>query len=110
LRDFTLEPGLQLRVRDWHHVAGEDTHTVFQNKTPVDGFSFEAPRAAAGRYLLLIYDGTEGGGHYTWDFVTVTAITGGGDDDDEFIFALVATLVAGGLVLALAIRFRRRAR
>lgn len=29
------------------------------------------PDAPAGRYLVLLFDGTEGGAHYTWDTVTV---------------------------------------
>ena len=29
------------------------------------------PNVRAGRYLVLMYDGSEGGAHYTWDSVTV---------------------------------------
>jgi hypothetical protein len=33
--------------------------------------SFQVPATAPGRYLVLMYDGTEGGVHYSWDYITV---------------------------------------
>jgi hypothetical protein len=35
------------------------------------GFSFRVPKARPGRYLVIVFDGSEAGQHYTWDFVRV---------------------------------------
>ncbi len=32
---------------------------------------FLVPEVPTGRYLVLLYDGSEGGAHYTWDSMTV---------------------------------------
>jgi hypothetical protein len=32
---------------------------------------FEIPTAPPGRYLVSIYDGSEGGAHYTWEYFRV---------------------------------------
>jgi hypothetical protein len=84
------------------------------------------PDVQAGRYLVLMYDGSEGGAHYTWDSVTVrgspaakdfpsSAVTmaprsagGGGELPVGAVVASVLVLAAvGGSALALR---RRRAR
>jgi len=36
-----------------------------------DGGSFVVPRVAPGRYLVALYDGDEGGQHYSWETFTV---------------------------------------
>jgi hypothetical protein len=36
---------------------------------PVD---FRVPKVSPGRYLVSIYDGSEGGAHYTWEYFRVT--------------------------------------
>lgn len=36
------------------------------------GGSFTIPQARPGRYLIALYDGGEGGVHYSWDWFTVT--------------------------------------
>ncbi len=33
---------------------------------------FQVPTAAPGRYVVSIYDGSEGGAHYTWEYFRVT--------------------------------------
>jgi hypothetical protein len=33
--------------------------------------SWKVPQVPPGRYLIAIYDGSEGGAHYTWDFFEV---------------------------------------
>jgi hypothetical protein len=33
---------------------------------------FHVPNVAPGRYAVVIYDGDEGGEHYTWSFFRVT--------------------------------------
>lgn len=50
------------------------TTTVFSrsDKRPVRGARFSIPRAARpGLYLVMIFDGSEGGQHYTWDYFHV---------------------------------------
>lgn len=37
---------------------------------------FTVPPAAPGRYLVALYDGGEGGAHYSWETFTVTAAPG----------------------------------
>ena len=37
-----------------------------------DPVAFEVPQAPPGRYLVSIYDGSEGGSHYTWEYFRVT--------------------------------------
>jgi hypothetical protein len=56
-----------------------------------------------GVYLLLIYDGSEGGEHYTWDYFHVLGREPGlqspleeGDDSDEL---KLAALIVGGVAL-----------
>lgn len=56
---------------------------------------FTVPRVPDGTYPVLIYDGSEGGGHYTWDLFRVTA-------EDESDFHLGVALLAGGAALLLA--------
>lgn len=83
------------------------------------------PNVPAGRYLVLMYDGSEGGAHYTWDSVTVrrrpaakdspsTVVTtapssagGGGGLPTAAVVASVLLLVALGSAFELR---RRRAR
>lgn len=33
---------------------------------------FQVPAAPPGRYLVSVYDGSEGGAHYTWEYFRVT--------------------------------------
>jgi hypothetical protein len=55
---------------------------------------FTIPRVPEGTYPVLIYDGSESGGHYTWDLFRVTA-------EDESGFHLRLALLAGGATLLL---------
>ncbi|HKI66312.1 MAG TPA: hypothetical protein VJ989_03480 [Solirubrobacterales bacterium] len=65
------------------------------------------PQVPPGRYLLAVYDGSESGTHYTWDFIRVTDQTTKGAPG----IALVGLLAAVALVLAIAaFLLRRRAR
>lgn len=44
------------------------------SKAPLNrGGSFTIPAARPGRYLVALYDGDEGGQHYSWGSFTVTA-------------------------------------
>jgi hypothetical protein len=57
---------------------------------------FTVPNVPPGRYPVVIYDGSEGGGHYTFDVFRVTR-------DDESGFHLRVALVAGGATLLLLV-------
>jgi hypothetical protein len=52
------------------HVAGQP-RVVLQERPRPGPASFRVPVTAPGRYLVLLYDGTEGGVHYSWDYITV---------------------------------------
>jgi hypothetical protein len=41
------------------------------------GVEFNVPKVSQGRYPVVIYDGSEGGEHYTFDVFTVTRKDGG---------------------------------
>jgi hypothetical protein len=89
---------------------------------------FKVPGAPPGRYLVSIYDGGEGGAHYTWEYFQVTA--GGGataaarapspllsatrEATRVSLFATVlvavAALLTGLLLGGLATRLRQRSR
>jgi hypothetical protein len=82
------------------------------------GGTVTIPRVPPGRYLLAIYDGGEGGQHYSWETFTVTAAKAGTPDPRPpreaasrgvAISVAVAATVAALLVGYLAGR-RRRAR
>jgi hypothetical protein len=57
----------------------------------------EIPEVPAGRYLMVMYDGSEGGDHYTWDHVRV-ARDENGNDSSWWLPA-----VAGGLAISAAL-------
>jgi hypothetical protein len=52
------------------HVDGQP-RVVLQEQPQPASASFQVPATAPGRYLVLLYDGTEGGAHYSWDYITV---------------------------------------
>jgi hypothetical protein len=110
--------GPEYLTRD--HVTGQP-RLVLQEQPRPGTATFRVPATAPGRYLVLLYDGTEGGAHYSWDYITVrsgprspssarptVAATGparpaGGLDAPVLVglaAALVALLGAGVLVLA----------
>lgn len=77
---------------------------VLAEERPRAPLSFTVPDATPGRYLVVIYNGSESGFHYTWDFYTVTAPTPAQADEDSgtgwwpiaaAIIALLMSLVAG---------------
>jgi hypothetical protein len=57
---------------------------------------FTVPDVAKGTYAVVIYDGSEGGGHYTWALFRVTV-------EDESGFDLRMALLAGGATLLLLV-------
>jgi hypothetical protein len=60
----------------------------------------------SGRYLVALFDGSESGDHYTWDFIRVTEDPGG---DDWLPWVAAAVAVALVAAAALVARSRRRA-
>ena len=82
--------------------------------------SWKVPDVPPGRYLVTIYDGSEGGAHYTWDFFAVRdedsragADRPAADDDgiDTLVVAAVAGLALGfGTAIGRLAAQRRRRR
>jgi hypothetical protein len=64
--DFLIGPDDLTRA----HVSGQP-RLVLQEQPRPSPATFRVPTTAPGRYLVLLYDGTEGGGHYSWDYITV---------------------------------------
>ena len=64
--DFLIGPDDLTRA----HVSGQP-RLVLQEQPRPSPATFRVPATAPGRYLVLLYDGTEGGGHYSWDYITV---------------------------------------
>jgi hypothetical protein len=58
--------------------------------------SFVVPDVPPGPYPVVIYDGSEGGFHYTWDLFRVTAV----DETDHHLYV---ALLAGGFLLLIAV-------
>jgi len=100
--------GCQLHL--WRfHVNGAPSPVVFLHRPRVGTFSFEVPQVRPGRYLVALFDGSEGGTHYTWDFVTVRAarIDSSGEAP-KLLLALAAALMVLAVTALLAVRRRRR--
>lgn len=52
------------------HVTGQP-RVVLQDQPQPAAATFRVPLTAPGRYLVLVYDGTEDGMHYSWDYIRV---------------------------------------
>jgi len=111
----TFGPVLQGTSKSWRR---DSSPVVFEHRPRVSEFQFEVPDVPPGRYLVALFDGGEGAGHYSWNFVTVEgpgagtgpdAGSGAGDGWDS----LLVILGAAGAALLAAIgwlvprRFRR---
>ena len=53
-----------------NHVNGQQ-RVVLQDQPQPASATFRVPATAPGRYLVLLFDGTEDGMHYSWDYITV---------------------------------------
>lgn len=53
----------------------DEPMVVLAESNKREPMSFTVPDATPGRYLVVIYNGSESGFHYTWDFFTVKAAT-----------------------------------
>ncbi len=97
------------------------TRTVLSRdvNAPVRPATFRVPEVPPGVYLMLIYDGSEGGSHSTWDYFhvigsppmvrEVSAAAGATPDSDGGSPLFVALGFAGGaLAGAAAVGLLRR--
>ena len=66
-----------------------------------------------GRYLVALFDGSEGGTHYTWTYIDVQTASGDDDNSPALVIVIAALAVAGALATFLLRRrstARRRSR
>jgi hypothetical protein len=77
-------------------------------RPPRPSLRLDTPAVPTGRYLIALFDGSEGGTHYTWDFVSIDRAGGDGGDSHILIESIVALIVVT-LVLTAALwrGFRR---
>lgn len=85
-------------------------------RKPLRRWSFRVPDVPPGVYLVLIFDGSEGGAHSTWDYLHVagpaprgTVAAAVGDGRARPAPALLPVAAAAAVALA-AVIARRRAR
>lgn len=69
-----------------------------------------APDVPPGRYLIALFDGSESGTHYTWDFLRVTEPKGDDGDADAPFRLLAAVVAVLAATASLVLLWRRRAR
>jgi hypothetical protein len=90
--------GCNLRL--WRfHVEGSPSYVVHDGPR-VPGFVFRAPHVKPGRYLVALFDGSEGGTHYTWDFVRLEAGLPEPEAEDALPDWVLPVAIGGGLLLA----------
>lgn len=112
--------------RLWSQHHGGPPITVYRttwrySRGPLNhGGTFVIPRAAPGRYLIALYDGGEGGQHYSWETFTVhkanpnTTVSKGeqtSSTDDVSKGLFIAGILAGllsGLAGGTLLRRKRR--
>jgi hypothetical protein len=74
-----------------------------------EGGSFAVPRVASGRYLVALYDGEEGGDHYSWETFTVrgerSSVQAATKPPPSGSSGVRPGLVAGGIAAALLAGF-----
>jgi hypothetical protein len=83
------------------HVDGQP-RVVLQKQPQPASASFQVPATAPGRYLVLLYDGTEGGTHYSWDYITVRPAPRSATSTGPFVVASAPPRQGGRGGLALA--------
>jgi hypothetical protein len=109
--DFTLPPG---GLESAYLPKARRTVVLSRPRTqPVRHTSIRIPRSLpAGIYLVLVFDGSEAGQHYTWDYFHVLgAQTDPSNDDDEhlpFLIGVVVGACAAGLTAAVVRMALRR--
>lgn len=86
----------------------EKTLTLYERPRARPGGAFEVPIVRPGRYMVQIFDGSEGGGHYTWGFFTVASPSSLPQTGVTGSYWLAAFLIVLGLVLVLVAKFRAK--
>jgi hypothetical protein len=94
----------------WHFHKKNSPSVVVFNGPREPGFVFRAPDVKPGRYLVALFDGSQGGTHYTWDFVTLQGGLPEKAADDGMPGWVIAVAIGAGLLVALAafLALRRR--
>jgi hypothetical protein len=84
-----------------YHVTDERVVLLFETDRPRRQVRFQVPDVPSGRYPVKIYDGGEGGQHYTWELFKVSR-------GSSFPWAVTAAFAGAiGLVLLLGYGARR---
>jgi len=81
------------------------TVELFAGDRPASGVRFRIPDTRAGTYLVATFDGSEGGFHYTWDFVRVRP-----EQESRAAYHLIFWLAVGsgfGLIAIAIVALRR---
>ena len=92
--------GCNLRL--WRFHVEDSPSVVVYDAVRQPGFVFRAPDVKPGRYLVALFDGSEGGTHYTWDFVTLEAGLPEEAADEGLPGWAIALAVGGGVLIAIA--------
>ena len=90
--------GCQLGLRR-DHVSGTPAIIVFEHRPRAPEFSFAVPDVPPGKYLIALFDGSEGGGHYTWSYVTVAGAGDGRESKDDGSGMLIAAVIVVSVLL-----------
>lgn len=101
--------GCQLKLWRYHRDDAPSNLRVFTRRPPAGRFRIEVPQVPPGRHLIALFDGTEGGTHYTWDFVRVRARAG--DTSEERggnALWVVIVVIAVGAAAGIGFAIRRR--
>ena len=73
----------------------------YSRRPPNRGGTFTVPTAEPGRYLVALYDGGEGGVHYSWETFELTAAAPRPPAREPGSGGVSTTVLVGGLVAAL---------
>ena len=88
---------------------GQPSHELLRRRSPAKRSRFRVPEAPPGRYLIAVFDGTEGGAHYTWERVWVLPAKRRADRVTVFgVLFWVTVPVGAAAYLAEAVLLRRR--
>lgn len=90
-----------------YRVEGVKAITLGSWRPPRSKLRLKVPGAPPGRYLIALFDGSEGGTHYTWDFVEINQ-AGDGESALPILIPVAAMALVGTAGIAWARRVRRR--
>lgn len=105
--DFNVELG-GFRLRNWRHNPASEAITLAESAKPTEPpLSVSVPKVPAGLYMLLVFDGSEGGTHFTWEYIWVVADEGAEPSGSPTW--LLPTALGAAVLLGVAL-FRLRSR